>query len=121
MQGSFYQNPEVNLVKECDSKAAEIRLTIDNRTGNTNIRYYRDMAILKNKQVTRSTNEMIKAIDAMKEERRYLKENFPGKNDLINKMERVDLKRARMTPSAMKCCHRMNHCRESDSCISKLK
>jgi len=46
-------------VKGYGEKAIKVKLSIDKRMEDTNIQYYRDIAVLKNQQVTRLINETI--------------------------------------------------------------
>ena len=87
-----------------------------------NIRYYGDTAIkVKGKIVLRSINEMIREVNTVSEERRYLKEKFPGKDDLIDARARIDRPGLKKIVAAMKCYYGMNHFRERDGVINKFK
>jgi hypothetical protein len=67
--------------------------------------------MIKNQLISRSTIETIRIIDTVNEEKRYVREKFTDKEDLINSQARENIKQICTTVSVIKCYHSMNHYR----------
>ena len=68
--------------------------------------------------ITKSTNEMIRMIDAILEEQRYIRQKFLGKEDLIDKRTRENIIGSYKMIVAIKCYYCMNYYGERDRKIN---
>jgi hypothetical protein len=119
---SFTQNPGAYIVKMCNMRAIKVRVIIDEREEDSNIRYYGDTAmIIGDDMISKSMNELIREIDAIEEEKRYFAEKFLGKEDLINMRVKVNIPDLKKTASVMKYYYRIKYYRERDKLIKKMK
>jgi len=117
IKGTWRQEPLLHLIKECDSKAREIRETIKEKVGNTNIKYFGYYTLSMNGNIIgRSTKEAIRVIDAKKKEEEYAKEKFKEKYDFVDVEARNIF--SNCTTSMIKCSNRYNHYGLRDALIN---
>ena len=109
LKESFRQNPRAYIVKMCDMRVRNVRETIDEREEDSNIRYHRDIVMIEDIMISKSTNKLIREIDTIEEEKRYFVKKFPGKEDLINIRVRVNILGLRKTALVIKYYYGMNH------------
>ena len=64
--------------------------------------------------ISKSTNGMIRIIDIINKEERYLREKFPDKYNIIDMQVRENIRGIRKSAAAFTYYYRMNHYRERD-------
>ena len=70
---TFEQNPGPHIIKYCNRRVKEVRMKVNEKAERNNIRYYRDYTLLyKGNIILLTTNEIIRMIDAVEEEQRYI-------------------------------------------------
>ena len=105
----FVQDPGIHIVRIYDQKAREVRESIEEREGTSNIKYYGDDALLVRGDVfSKVTNKGIRILDAMSEKKRYLEEKFLEHSNLIDIKVRENIKGICQSAAAIKYYYRMN-------------
>ena len=106
----FQQDLGIYIVKQCNARVRQVRENIHEREDETNIRYYRDSAIINKRQsYSESVKEVIRIVDTVQEERQYVKEKFPNTYKLINMEVQVNIPGLIKTLAAMKYYYGINH------------
>ena len=101
------------------TKANQIRISIDEREDKNNIRYLGDYSFrYKNEVIIRLINKMIREIDIVYEEIRYVKEKFRCKADVVDKLVRENIKALVKMAVVCKCYCRLNHYNKRDKAIN---
>ena len=81
----YERDLRTNIIRVCHIRVNKERENTKNYPNKSNIKYMGDEAIVQdNKIVSRSTNEIIRMTDAIKEEKQYFKKKFNEKADIIN-------------------------------------
>ena len=108
------------MVKLYHIRANQIQENIEQKIEDSNFRYLGDKVTLyDNKPIIMSTNEMIRTIDARSEEKRYISQKFPGKENLIDKRTRENIPGLCETISVIKYYYGTNYYSERDRKINE--
>ena len=103
------------MIKLYNQKAKAVRINIDLKDTDSNVRYYSNYLIKhKNKLISRLINKMIRSIDAVEEEKMYVQEKFKFYIDIIDSETQENIKRLVKIILACKYYYRMNHQEERD-------
>jgi len=108
--GSYRDNPLKHLIKKCDERARRKRENIELEEARDNIKYYGNYVLSKNDIVQmRSTNAVLRIVDAMEEEKSHAKKKYGYKADFIDLEARNAFSTNKVTTSMIKCANGFNH------------
>ena len=118
--GTYEQNPTKHLIRECDARARKGRELIRKKKEITNVKFYGNYGLKRDDGLqSRSTNEIIRIIDAKKVENEYIKKKYGYKNDFIDIEARNAFRVGKVTTSMIKCAHGYNHYGQRDAMINE--
>ena len=87
----------------CDGKAKEIRNNTVNKEDNKSMRNYGEKVTMKAGQIASvSVKALMREVNAEEEECNYVKTKFKDREDLVNKMAKLNIKKIQLSASAMK-------------------
>ena len=97
------------MIKYCHQRANEVRESVHRRDETHNIKVFSNYPMKQNRQVLLAlVNEIIRMLDMIEEEKRYLSEKFLTNEDLIDQQARMNLPKIKLTSASIKCWYRMN-------------
>jgi len=77
--------------------------------------------MIENQVISKLANKMIREINVIQEEQKYIAMKFPRKNDLIDARARLNILRLLKTVVVIKYYYRLNLYSERDSLINSNK
>ena len=101
---TLQQNPVPMLIQICDKEAKKMQMKAKNKDTSNNMRHCRDQLIMKEDQIASlPVNELIREAGAEEEEENCTKKKCNGRDELVDKKARLNMKKMRTKASAMKC------------------
>ena len=118
--GTFEQNPMKHLIKECDRRAKSTREQIESKRNCHNIKFYGNYCLKREGELqSRSIKEVIRILDARKEENEYAKKKYKHKFEFIDIEARNAFMAGKVTTAMIKFVHGFNHYGLRDAMVNE--